>query len=155
MITERPNWILRVIRLMDHDPDHILALLEEPSYLRDESTDLQFSFCKRKLMLYAPLGVLSSFHCYRIIIYHALLLLITLGHAWSFDWIKPLSLSLLYAQCGMFNVQSSMFNAQCSMLNAQCSMLNAQCSMLNAQCSWTEKSYHLKHQGWWPYHQCI
>ena len=51
MITEISDEILRVILLKDHDPYPILAFLEKPSYLRDSSTDLQFSFCKRKLML--------------------------------------------------------------------------------------------------------
>ena len=35
MITERPDEILTVIHIMDHDPDPILAILEKPSYLRD------------------------------------------------------------------------------------------------------------------------
>ena len=35
MITERPDEILKVIHVMDHDPDPILAILEKPSYLID------------------------------------------------------------------------------------------------------------------------
>ena len=35
MLEGGPGYILRVIRLTDHDPDPILVFLEKPSYLKD------------------------------------------------------------------------------------------------------------------------